>query len=322
MVRNRKGFTLIELLVVIAIIAILIGLLLPAVQKVREAAARAQCTNNLKQLGIALHAYHDANQKLPGNVRPTTANTVRVRWLTFLLPYVEQQNMYRNYNQSVNWSDPANLPVTSLRLKVAECPSAPTAGIRDAIPENPATNVVATGDYSGLYGVDPRLYSAGLVDQQSTSAGAQATGMVSKTDVVRFADVTDGLSNTIHLTESAGKPDFYRNGKKVAASATNRVNGGGWCRPASELNVLRGSDATGTTFPGPSAINVTNGEIIGTYPHPFYNVDGSGQIYGFHSGGVNALFADGHVQFLRQGIPIGTLAALVTRNAGETVSLD
>jgi prepilin-type N-terminal cleavage/methylation domain-containing protein/prepilin-type processing-associated H-X9-DG protein len=322
MVRNRKGFTLIELLVVIAIIAILIGLLLPAVQKVREAAARAQCTNNLKQLGIALHAYHDANQKLPGNVRPTTANTVRVRWLTFLLPYVEQQNMYRNYNQSVNWSDPANLPVISLRLKVAECPSAPTAGIRDAIPENPATNVVATGDYSGLYGVDPRLYSAGLVDQQSTSGGAQATGMVSKTDVVRFADVTDGLSNTIHLTESAGKPDFYRNGKKVAASATNRVNGGGWCRPASDIPFLMGSDATGTSFPGSAAINVTNGDDF--YPHTngvhsFYGTDGTGQIYAFHTGGTNALFGDGAVRFLSATINIRTLARLVTRNAGEVV---
>jgi prepilin-type processing-associated H-X9-DG protein len=108
----------------------------------------------------------------------------------------------------------------------------------------------------------------------------------------------------------------------LTANGNNRVNGGGWCRPASELNVLRGSSPDGTTFPGPAAINVTNGENIGVYPHPFYNVDGSGQIYGFHSGGVNALFADGSVRFLQQSISIRTLAALISRNGGEVLQSD
>ncbi len=313
----RRAFTLIELLVVIAIIAILIGLLLPAVQKVREAAARTTCTNNLKQLGLGLHNYHDPNGGLPSNIRPDATSTVRVRWLTYLLPYIEQDPLFKNVNLSVNWHQPANLnPGFGTFLKTVQCPSAPNGQVVDGAPDTGWTNIVANGDYSGFYGVSPELVSLGLADAASARVD---NGAISKTTKLNFGSFSDGLSNTLHLTESAGRPDVYRLGKVVQrAAGASRVNGGGWCRPATELNVLRGSSADGTTFPGPSAINVTNGENIGAYPHPFYNTDGSGQIYGFHTGGVNALFADGHVQFLRQSVSMRTLAALVSRNGGET----
>ena len=315
MATTRKGFTLIELLVVIAIIAILIGLLLPAVQKVREAAARMSCSNNLKQLGLAFHNYHDANNGLPSNIRPDAVSTVRVRWATYLLPYLEQDNLFRNVNLNQNWHlQPAAF---GTRLKGFECPSAPNGTVVDGAPDTvPAwTPIVANSDYSGFYGVSPELYSLGLVTQSSTAVD---NGGISKTQKLTFGSFTDGLSNTIQLTESAGRPNLYRNGKLVlTASGTNRVNGGGWCRPATELFLLRGSSADGLTFPGPNAINATNGEVLGSYPHPFYNTDGTGHIYGFHTGGVNALYGDGSVRFLKASTNIAVLAAAVTRNGGE-----
>ena len=314
--RRPSGFTLIELLVVIAIIAVLIGLLLPAVQRVREAANRLSCQNNLKQIGLALHNYHDTNGVLPSNVRPTTVSTVRVRWATYLLPYLEQQNLWNNYDTTVNWSDPKNRPVVSTRVKTYECPSSPQPNRQDGALELNWAPIVAVSDYASIYRVDPRLVTLGLAD-------VAGEGVIGKNTTLRFADITDGLSNTLHVTESAGRPQIWRLGKQFGTVPVDQVNGGGWCRPATEIAALVGSDASGTVFPGPYALNVTNGEDLGpTYPHPYYGVDGTGQIYSFHSGGVNTLFVDGHVSFLTQNTSIRVLGRLVTRSGGETVSGD
>jgi prepilin-type processing-associated H-X9-DG protein len=247
-------------------------------------------------------------------------NTVRIRWTTYLLPYLEQDNIYRGYNQNVNWSDPANVPYTSLPLKLMNCPSVPSPNRLDSDPGTNAstfTPIVATGDYSGIYQVDPRLVALNI-------GVLPGNGALDKSQKVRFADIPDGLSNTIHITESAGKPQLYRAGKLVSSPPgfTNGIQGGGWCRPASEIPSFSGSSADGTSFPGTCVMNCTNGQQVTTYPDPYYGTDGTGAVYGFHPGGVNTLMGDGSVRFITQSVSVQTFAALVTRNGGEVIGGD
>jgi len=197
---------------------------------------------------------------------------------------------------------------------VFQCPATPDPGRLDGAPDNfPTWSAnVATGDYGGVYGVDPRLLTLGLVD-------GVGEGVVSKTTKVRITDITDGTSNTLHITESAGGPNVWRAGRQVGAAPTAIKNGGGWCRPAREIPLLSGSSADGVTIPGPCGVNCTNGQVLTAYPDAYYGTDGTGQIYSFHTGGVNALFADGSVHFLSQNITIRNLARLVTRAGGEVV---
>lgn len=318
---KRSAFTLVELLVVIAIIGILVGLLLPAVQSAREAARRMQCSNNLKQMGLAVHNFENSYKKLPSSVRPAGLTPLpRIAGLTFLLPYLEQSNMYNAYDQSKNWFDPINLPVTSKRIAAYSCPSTPNPERLDGVPElTPwSATFVANTDYSPTIGVDQRLRSAGLVDAQG-----DLTGVLPKNGNPRFRDVIDGLSNTIMYGESAGRPFVWRRGKQFGALPTQRTNAGGWARPASDFSI-DGSTQDGVALPGPCAINCTNGEEIGSaaFPHPYYGSEGTGEAYGFHPGGAMFAFADGSVQFLSATIDIRTFARLVTRQGGEVAPLE
>lgn len=326
----RKGFTLVELLVVIAIIGILVGLLLPAVQAAREAARRMSCSNNIRQVELGFQNFHSALKYFPGNIRPSATGTVRVRWATYLLPYIEMGTLYNRVDLNKNWSSTVpngdgtvNYDLFGTKVPIYECPSNPEAGkVQDGSPP-PDTPVwqarVANGDYSGFYGVAPQLFTLGLVDETSVRNN---NGAISKTDRLKFSSFTDGTSNTIRLVESAGRPHIYRLGRKVVDVAPGsgiRVNGGGWCRPASELNLLIGTTADGLSYPGPFAINVTNGIALGSaYPDPYFGVDGTGQPYSFHGSGIMTAWVDGSARFLASSTDIRVFARLISRDGAET----
>ncbi len=313
---RRGGFTLVELLVVIAIIGVLVSLLLPAVQMAREAARRTQCSNHLRQLAIGAHNFHDTRGSLPSSVRPPGLTPLpRIAGLTFLLPYIEQQPLFDRYDQTRNWFDTINLPVTSTDIQVYNCPSTPQFGRRDGVPEATpwSGTLVAVTDYSPTIGVDQRLHYLGLVDEYGA-------GAMPKNGTPRLADITDGTSNTLLYAESAGRPFVYRLRKLIGTLPQNRTNAGGWSRPASDFSI-DGSSLDGTTLPGPGAINFTNGEDIGSaaFPHPYYGSEGTSEIFSFHPGGANVALADGSVRLLNRNLGIRELARLVTRGGGEPV---
>jgi prepilin-type N-terminal cleavage/methylation domain-containing protein len=180
MVRRRSAFTLIELLVVIAIIAILIGLLLPAVQKVREAAARLQCQNNLKQIGLGLHNYHSAYGAFPPGSNPKGFTVV-----TQLLPFMEQGNIYNQIDLTASANSPANAGPTGMTIKILLCPSDRT----NQTPPGQGGN-----NYFANYGTEPQFF-------QNSSVANGVFALREASGGVRLTDVTDGTSNTAAFSE-------------------------------------------------------------------------------------------------------------------------
>jgi prepilin-type N-terminal cleavage/methylation domain-containing protein len=241
---RRIGFTLIELLVVIAIIAILVGLLLPAVQKVRDAANRSQCQNNLKQVSLAVFNYESAYHVLPTSTRPGGFTlSPRISWTIAALPFLEQQNLSNYYDFRTNWDSPTNLPITSHPIKIFQCPGTPNPARRDGDPQTNVWDLVAVTDYAASASVSPLATNVNLT-------GSPRNGLLPKNQVATLANATDGLSNTLLLIESAGRPQIYQRGRAIGTVPAQKVNGGGWARPASDLDFLP-STVDGSSFPGP-----------------------------------------------------------------------
>ena len=349
---SRSAFTLIELLVVIAIIAILIGLLLPAVQKVREAAARTKCSNTLKQLGLAVANYESAYQELPHSDRPDIANAPRLSWTVGMLPFMEQDNLIRSYDKTFSWSAVGNQPITKQAIKLLICPSNPNGETQlDGDPQasSGSGNGATAGPSAGaIFPVSDYAASAGISllapatinpSVANPSTAKKIPGLLEKnpTGKIRLSSCSDGLSNTVMVVETAGRPAVYRQGKQqdgpppsAPFSGKTKVNGGGWARPASDY-YLTGSATDGTFTQDPAkqtcAVNCTNGfnypDYIATaMTTTSFGNDGTSEAYAFHTGGANFLSGDGSVRFIRASVTLATFAALVTRAGGEVVTLD
>ncbi|MCE9560624.1 MAG: DUF1559 domain-containing protein [Planctomycetes bacterium] len=300
---QQRGFTLIELLVVIAIIAILIGLLLPAVQKVREAAARMKCQNNLKQLGIAVHNYHDALGKLP----PARLEYRYIAWPVLILPFIEQNNLYTQFNQTALVSAQPSAAIQTT-VPAYQCPSRRVSSGQLST-QNDATATGqngSLGDYAtvdGPDGNDPpyrRVSAAGMIVVASGTSGTP-TGWKSQTTLT---SVTDGLSSTLMIGE-----------KHLRTVDIGKDSGGD------------GPILGGFAYSFMRVAGGTNGGAGAEWPMgngPTDNVGGQSlAVFGsWHTGSVNFVWGDGSVRSLKFSIDSITLARLTTRAIGTVPSGD
>ncbi len=315
---RRQGFTLIELLVVIAIIAILIALLLPAVQQAREAARRSSCKNNMKQIGLALHNYHDAYSTFPIGARGLNGPN----WRAALLPYIDQAPAYNLIDfESGNFkgNNYSNLDVLrTLRVANYRCPSsthemASSGTVSDS---NDNTLQGMRIDYAGIAGAHPAPGGATACGS-STAYGLNYycdNGLLAPHSVFRIRDVTDGSSNTIITAEQSG----------LVNNTDMRANyHGGWYGMAS--NHTKPSKVTGSdgTFYGAGTTSVRypiNSSWKSGAPSGADNsYDGNTIINSFHTGGVHVALADGAVRFISENIDFTTLTQLCARNDGEVI---
>ena len=310
---TRHGFTLIELLVVIAIIAILIGLLLPAVQKVREAAARVKCKNNLKQIGLALHNYHDRTGSFPAGYSANAAAADGTGpgwgWAAFLLPDLEQENVYRLIDFTQPMTASRHDAVRQVNVSFLRCPSDPR---QEPIPlsefENPAslTTPLARSNYVACYGNTPFLgESAAVLTTHLTVDGVVGRGMFYRNSRTRIADVLDGLSNTFAVGE--------KNAKATMASWAGVVPGATW-RSANDV-----ANYGGIPSNLPAALALGHA----CRQHPPSAAAGVAEDFSSpHINGVNALFADGSVHAIHQGVSMNVYPFTATIADGRAVQVD
>lgn len=305
-VRHRSAFTLVELLVVIAIIGILVALLLPAVQAAREAARRTQCSNNLKQLGIGLHNFHDSKKEFPPAhqqiLLPNQTQVVHA-WTPYVLPYIEQQAIFDMYRFDENWDDPNNDAVAGPIRKVLSvfiCPSSPRH--RNQGQNRGCLDYPATTERNW-----PNPWVSAAMVPYVQQGDPQFIGLMGQDDIVngqmrpchrRMADVVDGTSNTMLLAECAGRNNYFQMGKKVGT-----INRGPWANPGARLQIGGFDPANPSATEGPCAVNCVNDK----------------EIYAFHPGVAMILLADGSVRPIANTTSLDTVLKLLTRSRGEVI---
>ena len=325
-VRGTRAFTLVELLVVIAIIGILVALLLPAIQAVRETARRNSCLNNLRQLGVATQNHLDTYRVFPASSatytssgrlieRPTTAQInagPTHNWSTSLMPFLEEMAIYRNYNFTVAWNNAKNLPIIAQPVSVLLCPSVPHSASERVtqVQSNPATIAVVT-DYTGVVGMGREFYIAIGRPAPGPSARAGVPDLVYR---LKISQISDGLSKTFLFHEDGGRPSFYIAGSKLGPPSVNYtlkqdiVNGialgGAWAQPDNVITIY-GTNYDGLNNGGGCYMNCTN----------------NNELYSFHPGGSNVVLADSSARFVADDMSPTAFAAGVTRMGGELEEL-
>lgn len=299
--RLRKGFTLIELLVVIAIIAILIGLLLPAVQKIREAASRTQCNNNLKQIGLATHNFHDVYNFLPPAFIGDNSENLNgwATWGALLLPFIEQTNQYNLWDIKYLASEQPLVAVQT-QVKIYACPSrpAPVLSINDF-----RTEGASLTDYAASFGTHAAYTaSTGALIPNIPYVALDSNGKPIVTQwsgQTNFASITDGTSNTTLFGEKSIRPNSLR-GKNE------------------DRSVFGGNRNNTRRMMGVSNVN---GDVRPLLPPNNQNLPFANSSFGGpHPGVTNFAFVDGSVRSLRISTDVNILTALVTRSGGEVFS--